>query len=794
MSGKKSIARIALILIAMLLLSSIVVSAATLPDFFGRGLRSVNSFLAQGKNNPYMKVIDFVFFALLFVSIFTMGAVYAFKEFKRAERTIAILLGLMTAFLLVLANISVTILLPYIHWIFYILLFGIFYWLLKGIKSKFWRFLLALLLTLLTIWLLSWLLQGITEPRIGFPGIPTIGTFKSPFGKISFPSISAPGLPKLPRIPEIPRPSAPTPPAPEEGKELKETPTPAERSGPPPAEKGFWYNLLDKAKDNWGKILISLLGLTALIILFYLFLKKRKKGEEKEKGEEEKSLQSIIDDLKAIIEKKKGILENIEKVTKSREEDIKDIHDLYHKVLKYDLSYWLDPDSDAHRNFTDQIKDIRHVLENEIELENKLKELINEENEILGSAFKGGKQHRWNSILKAYLEEKSKELIEEVSKIEKETPLLWHEKIRYKLSQIIDAKLKEKPAWFRDIVKRIMESFRYLLSQRVTQRAGIPDVVFEKGLCDTVRKYAAYYFMIGKNDAERAKRWEKLIDIKVLEKWIRNRDKWKPIENVNPDSIKQHFENEKNFFDKQLKPAVLTQMRHMELLVRLLTILDNERISETKMQELKVDYTDPASGETKTLEKEEAANPANAIPRGSKIRIWTRLATGIGPFTLRCYADVKLTGTKEIQKEDAHQVIDFTSEEINNLPEGEHTITFYLTSPKDTYKRGDVKKIKILIGAPSAYPPEYPPQYPPSYPHEPGHPPEAAPPEAPPFPPAAPYPTGPLPEPTPPEPIKTEREKKVEEANLETLDKKMDDLLEKLSKNTPEFEPIEEFE
>ena len=59
--------------------------------------------------------------------------------------------------------------------------------------------------------------------------------------------------------------------------------------------------------------------------------------EKKGKSEEGKSLQPIIDDLKAIIEKKKAILENIEKVAKSKEEEIKDIYDLFRAVI-VDLS------------------------------------------------------------------------------------------------------------------------------------------------------------------------------------------------------------------------------------------------------------------------------------------------------------------------------------------------------------------------------------------------------------------------------------------------------------------------
>src|SRR3989338_10855123 len=95
---------------------------------FGGGLLQINNFFEGRQYEPYSKAIDFFFFAFLFTAIYMMGARYAFKEMKRPEQVIVILLGLMTAFLLVLADISATVLLPYIHWLLYLLLFMLFWW------------------------------------------------------------------------------------------------------------------------------------------------------------------------------------------------------------------------------------------------------------------------------------------------------------------------------------------------------------------------------------------------------------------------------------------------------------------------------------------------------------------------------------------------------------------------------------------------------------------------------------------------------------------------------------------
>src|SRR3989338_1058947 len=176
---------IAALPIAALILLAAAVYASPVTDVFAGGLLQINNFFESRAYEPYSKTIDFFFFSLLFIAVYMMGARYAFKEIKRPEQVIVILLGLMTAFLLVLADISATILLPYIHWLLYALLFILYWWLLKGIQNKFWRFVLALLLTVLTIMLIMGLFR-LAKPEISGP---VFGDFFKGFGKIKLPGI-----------------------------------------------------------------------------------------------------------------------------------------------------------------------------------------------------------------------------------------------------------------------------------------------------------------------------------------------------------------------------------------------------------------------------------------------------------------------------------------------------------------------------------------------------------------------------------------------------------------------------
>ncbi len=155
---------IALILVFVLL--STIAYAQPITDSFKGGLIAINDFFENEGYAPYATAIDFFFFSLLFIAIYMMGARYAFKEIKRPEQVIVILLGLMTAFMLVIGGFSAVILLPYIHWLLYLLLFLLIWWLLKFIKNPFWRFILALLLTILIIALAQWLFGYLKTPEI----------------------------------------------------------------------------------------------------------------------------------------------------------------------------------------------------------------------------------------------------------------------------------------------------------------------------------------------------------------------------------------------------------------------------------------------------------------------------------------------------------------------------------------------------------------------------------------------------------------------------------------------------
>ena len=123
--------------------------ASYLTDDSSNALLSFNKFFES--YNSYSQAIDFLFFSLLFISVYLIGVRYAFREVRKPEKTIAVLLGIMTAFSLVSAGFSITFLVPYVQWVFYFLLFFITWVLLKGVKSKFWRLVLALLITMFII-------------------------------------------------------------------------------------------------------------------------------------------------------------------------------------------------------------------------------------------------------------------------------------------------------------------------------------------------------------------------------------------------------------------------------------------------------------------------------------------------------------------------------------------------------------------------------------------------------------------------------------------------------------------
>ncbi len=145
-----------ILLVTLILFLSTLTYAKPFTDLFRGGLIDINDFFTEDGFKPYSKAIDFVFFSFLFIAIYMMGVKYAFKEVKKPERAIAVLLGLMTAFLLVLGEWSSTLLLPYIHWILYFLLFLFYWWVSKFIPNTLRWILNIIMLVLLIIILYSW--------------------------------------------------------------------------------------------------------------------------------------------------------------------------------------------------------------------------------------------------------------------------------------------------------------------------------------------------------------------------------------------------------------------------------------------------------------------------------------------------------------------------------------------------------------------------------------------------------------------------------------------------------------
>lgn len=145
------------------ILFSNTVSSQSLADGIRDSFGKFNEFLENGEYENYAKVIDFLVFSLLFISIYMIGVRYVFRQLNNPEKLIAVVLGLMSALLLVAQGKSILSLVPLIALFLYFLLFTLIWWLLKGIKSKLGRFVLALLLTLLVILLIEGWLSGALE-------------------------------------------------------------------------------------------------------------------------------------------------------------------------------------------------------------------------------------------------------------------------------------------------------------------------------------------------------------------------------------------------------------------------------------------------------------------------------------------------------------------------------------------------------------------------------------------------------------------------------------------------------
>lgn len=151
-----------LIYLGLAALYSTLSYAAPLSDSISNGLIAVNNFFESNQYEAYASIIDFMFFSILFISIYLIGVRYGLRQVSKPEKTIAVMLGLLTAFLLVSAGFSIGNLIPYVNWVLYFLLFLVLWFVLKGVQSKFYRFVLALLIMLLIIALMSGYFEDLT--------------------------------------------------------------------------------------------------------------------------------------------------------------------------------------------------------------------------------------------------------------------------------------------------------------------------------------------------------------------------------------------------------------------------------------------------------------------------------------------------------------------------------------------------------------------------------------------------------------------------------------------------------
>lgn len=127
----KKIIKYALLAFAVILFVSNIAYAKPFTEAFKGGLARINSFFESGQYEAYSRVIDFFIFSVLFISLFSAGAKHVFKDIKRPERVIVIILGLITAFLLVIGGYSIISLLPFVNWFLYALIFLFWWWVLK---------------------------------------------------------------------------------------------------------------------------------------------------------------------------------------------------------------------------------------------------------------------------------------------------------------------------------------------------------------------------------------------------------------------------------------------------------------------------------------------------------------------------------------------------------------------------------------------------------------------------------------------------------------------------------------
>jgi len=685
-SLNKKLVNSVMLIFALILVFSSIAYAKPFTDAFSNGLIQVNNFFSQDQYKTYGKAIDFFFFSLLFIAIYTIGARYAFKDIKRPEQVIAILLGLMTAFLLVLGGFSATILIPYIHWLLYALLFILYWWLLKGIKSKFWRFILALLLTLLTIGLIQGLFDSLTAPD-------TEGFFKSfggSFRNIELPGVTAPGIPSY--IKDLYGAVSVTPPVvtPPDATPAKPTPTGPTPAVTPPEEKSA---ITEFFKNWWWLLLIPLLIWAGKKGWNRLRKKappeEKKKDEEKGKKEEKSIIIRITNRLKEIIELKQKILKNIVDILNRKKKLTDELLDLYHKKIS-DPAFLMDRESTEFKNLMEENDDVTQLLRLELQLEEDLVKL----RKIEGSLTWELKE--WSELLADYYA-KNREA------------------------------MAAAPEWYLETLGKLFAAIKQLY-----------------GVIEEIKLSIVKFFLITKKEEEVEKWIKDLTDYKKLQDWLKEGryERWRDLMPLEGTELKRYFEAQEKLFFEGVKNApvpdvagylkygqpglnqkINLQLRYLQLILNILKFLQSDRKSFTQLQELNVAVRDPADPT-----KWKVVNKQLDLYDGlyfveineESFKVYTNFAEGIPPFKVSCYVDGvnKYELPTVTKKVDVEPVVQFISpEHIGAVGPGLHILTVvavspgakpiikdgkivgYTSSPETTYRRHSVKRIKIYIRA-----------------------------------------------------------------------------------------------
>ncbi len=668
--NKKSISLI-LIFMFLVILSGITY-AKPFTNAFEGGLININNFFEAREYEAYSKTIDFFFFTLLFIAIYMMGARYAFKEVKRPEQAIVILLGLMTSILLVIAGISATILLPYIHWIFYILLFILYWWLLKGIKNKFWRFLLALLLTLLTIALFQGLFNALTSPTIEERKFSGFGRFFRGFGEsfdgIKFEGAQTPGIgdyfTKLFGDKEVTSIS----PTGEEVVTPAQTPIPAgTKPEQPPTTQ-------EQPEKKFNKNWLWMFLLPLLVFLLYRYggrlFKEKKLGKEL-------TIEQILSEIENYLNKKKEALINIYYIYKTKKELTEELIDLYHKTI-YNVEpvNLLDPENETHKKFLKEGSIVNDLIKAELKLGNQLEEILGIEQKLSGSK-KGGDVNKW----KILLEKKFAQELLSTTKTE-----------------------------YRSGYAKLMNYLSNL--DQVTTNAKL---------------IIQNYFLLTKVHIKKEKELKKLLDPDELEAWIKTTqiERWsnlietKTRESRDFSKISKYTKiDETSYLKTELFPGINKERKYLKYIEWLIKFLQSKAEIKTLIQDLVVEPKE--------------AKELTGVTYGTPIKISTKIAQGIGPFKAYCFVYMKIPEvnliTGQIVKEELVQIypegspntpisklkfkpfakildeIIFSSEDFGNLKEGDYEVVFFVrgrreeTSPVEEKRYGwDRKSIKIYV-------------------------------------------------------------------------------------------------